>query len=521
MSARNSTIIIATGINIDKNYNNTLALSQADIQALCSSNAVYSGSDYSFLRTEDRIKVQAPFSQIFNANYCVIINQGVRQFFFIDEVKYIADATTEIRVTEDVITTYKHLGFRSVFVERQHTQNDNIPNLANETINFERFVRNELTEIDVTPIKVCAEYSEYMEEDGTFYRTTDDRIPAPERGGMVNTGLPYNVPSMMYRHKGYMGDEDTSATVTLNTQGLENICDTAFAYNAEGHGSSLLGVKTYPRAGRSGTTVSALTSLDGYTPKNNKCLQYPYYYINLSNNAGKANVLKPEMFDSSNGFVFQTDTCVQGVPNSFCYPKFYNKQDNAIDFGVNINNFPQLPMTVDSYSGYLAQRGSEAMAGVAGSGVVGAVGLVAGLATGNPIAIGGAVASLAQSAASAISSVAFQPDNKGDGVVGRASADFLNLAIGMFKFRIEQMTVTSQDAKRIDDYFSAYGYAQNEIQAIQTTNPRFHCHYVKTLAGEAVIEGIPHAKADIINNAFAKGITFWDSNDSVGNYNLK
>lgn len=526
MSNRDSILSIATNIKMDKDYSNTLALSQNEIVALINSTGynLYYGNDYMFLRTENKIKVQAAFSELFNANYCYIVNQGIIQFFFIDNVEYIADATTEITVTEDVLTTYKNRGFGVVYVERQHTQDDNILNLAQEKINFERYTRNKVKEIDVTPTKVMAEFSEYLEDsvgDPIFRPTTYPTIPQAERAGMTETGLIKDAPSMLYRAKGYIADPDTSDLITLNDGGLDRISTQMYDFNIHGHGSSLLGVKTYPPSGIIGTTTAALTDLDGYTPKNNKCLQYPYYYINFTNNKGNSNILKPEMFENRNSFAFSCANCCHGVVQSFAYPKQYNGQVDAWDFGLVIDNFPQLPLTVDSYAQYMAQRGNTAVAGVGSAAVAGGIGLIAGVATMNPLlAVGGAMG-IASAVGDVISSAAFTPDNAGDGVIGRATGDFLNYCMDNFKFRIEHMTITAQDAKRIDDYFSAYGYAQNEIQQISVTNPRFYCHHVKTMSGEAVIEGIPHAKADIINRAFSRGITFWDSNENVGNYNLK
>ena len=100
MSSRTSIICISKGINIDKNYKHTLALTSNNIKSLCSSgnHQLYYGNDYSFLRPEGRIKVQVSYSQLFEAHYCYITNQGKTQFFFIDEIIYIADNTTELKL---------------------------------------------------------------------------------------------------------------------------------------------------------------------------------------------------------------------------------------------------------------------------------------------------------------------------------------------------------------------------------------------------------------------------------------
>ena len=521
MSNRNSEIIIAKNINISKDYSHVLAISKNDLISLVQngSHMLYRALDYSFLRDNNRIKLQVNYNTIQAGNFCVIINREFNgyepYFYFIDEVIYVSDNVTEIKITEDIFDTYRPDSFNSAYVERQHTQNDNIVNLVNEDINFERYKRNSLDIIDVTPTKIMAEYSEYLEEDvgsgDVFLPTSETTIPEAERAGLVDTGLRKPAPSMLWRNKGYIGDSDTSDMNTLTANGIRVICETHNAYNKLGHGGSLLGVKTYPKSGFQSLTCDKLSALDGYIPVNKKLLQYPYYYINFSNNKGQSNMLKPEMF-SSEQVNFQCAKCCHGIAQSFAYPLNYNGQNEALDFGLVIDNYPQLPMTVDSYSSYMGQRGSQIMAGVAGTAVMGAIGL----ATGNPLAL----ASSAMSATSALTGLAFHPDNQGDGVVGRATGDFMNYCLDNFKFRIEHMTLTAQDAKRVDDYFTKFGYKQNEIQVIRTTNPRFNWHYVKTYANEVVVSGIPHAKADVINQAFSRGITFWNNNEDVGNYTI-
>lgn len=505
MSARNSIICIARNIRIDSNYRNTLALSQGEIMSLCQSNSVYMGSDYSFIRAENRIKVQASFSQVFPGNYCYIQNQGVLQFFFVKEVKYVADATTEIIVEEDVLTTYKNAGFNSVYVQRQHTQDDTVLNLAQEKINFDRYVCNFASEVDVYPDEVICNYSEVWTGGDNFESPTSAQIMADlDKAGMKTlNGMDMPVPSMMYtQRRGF------------SQAAIEGAVDHFFnGFVKTNHQSSLLGVTSAKSSGHVVHYSGIQQSLDGYTPKNRKCLQYPYYYINFTNCRGQSNKLKPELFDSEGFYKFQVYSIDVGQPLSMSYPMQYAGVQEAVNYALTID-YPQIPMAVDSYSTYMGQRGSEVMSGVVGSAITAGLGVV----TGNPMA---AITGAAGTVASSMSALAFKPDNQGDGVIGSSTANYLNLGINNFKFRVEHMTITAQDAKRIDDYFTAYGYAQNEIQQVQVTNPRFHCHHVQTMSGECVIEGIPHDKADIINNAFAQGITFWDSNDTVGNYSPK
>ena len=498
MSAKNSIICIAKDINIDRNYKNTLALSSSAIAGLMESGGhnLYYGSDYSFLRTERRIKVQTSFSQIFSGNYCYIVNQGIRQFFFIDQINYIADNTTEIFVTEDVLTTYKHNGFNNAYCERQHPQTDNrYSNTISEPLQPSNYMRNGSVSMDVSPTDFKALFSEAWRTDGTF-----GPVPAEEVGilnqNQINT-----------LH--IVGGEITPA-------GLQTFVAYYDNYIRAGKGGDLVALYTRPTPRQGAFTVTDITDFDGYTPKNNKLFNYPYSILHMTNNAGSTIDLKPELLGSRN---FKYVCADNGKAQSFCYPENYMNRPDNTDYGLLIENYPSIPIAVDSYTEWLGQAQNGLAEGLT-SGV-----LMAGLSIAlAPVTGGMSLAGLAGVATSAVGSsieMATHIDNTPDTVKGRASGSIINMALNNYMFTVERQTCTREQAERIDDFFTRFGYAQNKIMPISQTNPRFHCHYVKTASGECVIHGIPHEKQDIINNAFNSGVTFWDSNDSIGNYNLK
>ena len=72
------------------------------------------------------------------------------------------------------------------------------------------------------------------------------------------------------------------------------------------------------------------------------------------------------------------------------------------------------------------------------------------------------------------------------------------------------------EAKRIDDFFSCYGYAINKVKAPNLTG-RQYWNFVQT--ENAVIAGnMPASSKDAISRIFDSGITFWHNGDNVGNY---
>ena len=74
------------------------------------------------------------------------------------------------------------------------------------------------------------------------------------------------------------------------------------------------------------------------------------------------------------------------------------------------------------------------------------------------------------------------------------------------------------DARRIDDFFSVYGYACGCVK-VPNRNARPHWTYVKT--ADINLEGnCPSEDLDAISNIYNNGITFWRNPSEVGNYSL-
>ena len=51
--ARNSKVIIARDIKVDRDYKNVLTYTEAQMLSLCQTNAVYSNSTYEFLKENE------------------------------------------------------------------------------------------------------------------------------------------------------------------------------------------------------------------------------------------------------------------------------------------------------------------------------------------------------------------------------------------------------------------------------------------------------------------------------------
>ena len=132
MSTLQSKIRICKGIKLDKEYNNVVNYTVANLLALCESqdHLVASANDYSFIRARGTISTNFTYSDCLKCNYMAFQNKDYDNkwfFAFIDDVKFISDGCTEIEYTVDAWSTfYNDLTIDNCFVIREHTNNDAI-----------------------------------------------------------------------------------------------------------------------------------------------------------------------------------------------------------------------------------------------------------------------------------------------------------------------------------------------------------------------------------------------------------
>lgn len=504
MSTRNNQVILCNNINNSRDYSHVINFNVNDMWNLCVTNAVYSGNDFSIIRhTEGKIKIQVAFNIAQTADYIAIKDTSLSNkiyFGWVDDIEYISDRCTEITFTVDQWATWRgQMSFNRAYVERQHQSVDTFgSNLEPEPIQVDTYVTNVYGEISANPDRWRAVLSEVREG--------EDQYVAPDFGYMDAEGLPHTM-------------EEWDAPLTGDILGIPSLrwFSTSFGnYVKEGHGESLLGLSMYHSTGDDQTLIlPRLTSLDGHVPVNNKCLQYPFCVTKLSNNAGAVNLLKPELFGTTNqNFRMLSVNC--GVGQSACRPLNYAGMAQNWDHAVTINDYPQIPVPVDSYKMWMGQNKvltQQAVGRAINGGITSAL---SNLATGNIFgAIMGGVSGAIQ-AAEIQYAYDNHPDNAGDSVIGRAGGNYVNISAEKMCYTIEQQSVKRVKAAVIDSFFTRYGYAQNKVMQVSTNNDRFNHHYVKIASGECALRGpIPRIAFDTINKAFQRGITIHQSNTTT------
>lgn len=303
-----------------------------------------------------------------------------------------------------------------------------------------------------------------------------------------------------------------------------------------GEGTTITGV--YVLGGSATATTQNLTStptsIDGYTPKNQKLRQYPFLYLGFNPTHGSEKVFRYENFTNGTpSFKFISE--VNPNPTVNIIPQNYRGQsgDSLSDL-ASLNGYPQLGSKVDVYNSWLAEnsgiinvetakREQFAKLDQVGNtvGLFGSLGGMLGTAfSGGGTQTAGGVGGLTNAAIKMekdalnydyyvqdlqkqVERQQILPDQ-----VSLGGSNATLLGYGLIDNNIfTRYGVKSQFAQRIDQYFDMYGYKTNKLK-IPNINNRPNWNYVKT-AGINLLGDIPEADLQRIKSLFNEGITLW------------
>ena len=539
---RNSIVILAKDIGMDKEYQNIIDYSENQIVSLCRSNAhlVAEQNNYSFLNIgENKISVGIPYATCLQANYIAMQNPYYSNkwfFAFIDSVEYSSEKSTIISYTVDEISTWwsywEHI---QCFVEREHVNDDT---LGKHTIpegleNGEYKINN-------------VDYDTINSNLTIIMATTTDPNDNISRVGKYN-GIPSGV--------GYYRYDDMGTSTTPAPAGTLLYAMNQLASNAAS--DAIVGMFLAPKWLCGGTSSSApiivansnspsysymyvprITTLDGYTPKNKKCLCFPYCFIEISNNVGQANALYQEVWDldtTENGMQLTIVGALTPGCSIRCYPNKYNGTIANMEEGISLGKFPQLNWNTDQYTNWLTANGvsigcvklNAEQAGIAsgiiqmgagallgGAGIAGGVGARAGAST-MVSGFSEVLGTMKESYRHSLIPNTFSGSlNNGDVIT----------SAGTNRFIVYTKTIHREYAESIDQFFTKFGYKVNSLKVPNFTG-RTYWNYIKIAGGEIIGKSnqsisVPESSMDTINAVFRKGTTIWHNHDNIGNYSL-
>ena len=500
-------------------------------------------TDFTYQRKDGTVRFPAVFEDIRNYNYCMYKNVAYANkwfYCFIDKMTYVNDEVTEIKLRTDVWQTWQlSLTYKQSFVEREHATDDSIgANTLDEGINTGEFMINGFTNKTI-----CA-----PDTGGAYIVLSVTESP------IMKDGNPIDSPMITRMYNGivsgtYLYLFDYSAA------GLTSLNQFINWYDSKGKGGAIASVFAIPKtaypaasvvhtqlSGRNNpfampvefyslvtatgatdmgtTTLSINSTLNGYTPKNNKLYCYPYNFILATNNRNVTNVYHYEDFSNPSSVSFKYNGVVTEGSSVKCYPLNYKKNNTNLSgysFGIDMQPTPTFSWTNDMY---LNWKAGNSWNGVVNQGINvsnsalldnnqsvqqyqgGALGMLGDFVEGAGNFVGSMVSAVTNTISGASHKASILPDQ----VNGQTTGD-VNFAIGRCGFTFYKMSVRYEMARIIDEYFTMFGYKVARVKHINIKTRRYW-NYIKCIQPN-ILGDIPQEDMNEIKSMFTNGVTFW------------
>lgn len=471
-------------------------------------------------------------------------NEGI-YYVFIDSVKALNAYTLEVSFTVDNVMTYYSTGLVNLgecLVERETVSDDTVgKHIEPENIPLGEYIyANGVSYLyGLTDMCICVQFftpdagedvnGELL--DGIFsggtirvYPTTTGAVGQIKsilttflKSGKADDILMYMAPSAIMN--GQSG-------VTTNSDGSTTIPDEGVVYTNKGSATSINYILSTATRGES-------IGEDNYTPKNKKLFTYPYNFLRVTNNNGGILDLRYEFFLNNPEFIAR----ICGAPpvTVTLTPTAYGGSGTRNpDLMLSLSDYPLCSWSADSFSRWVASnRGQLALSLMSG---------VASMAGGAAMMVGSNAAGLtsqagatalnasegqgAKSGKTGLDSIigvmagAVDASRQGSYISGTRTNGNLQFSSGTMNFSYGRMSVTSAQAKVIDNYFSLYGYAVN-IAKKPSPNNRKKFDFIKTRganigAGNASISEAPNNAIEEIISVLDAGAWFIHSPNTGG-----
>lgn len=556
-ATRHTNFTFYSNVNLTMRTNDTFYFADRAAQAtFFATKVLVSSTDCSYQRdTVNRVRVNKSFSTIYKCDYLSFINtdyENKRFYAFVTGCNYINDNVTELTFVIDVIQTwFLDLTLKPCFIERQHALSDNIgDNIIPESVSLGELVDASITTaIDTkTCVVVVASFDMKTYIQSGFVTKTTPNIAV--RAGIYDTldiGWFYS---------------DIAGTPAAAGSGLAIFFSNVLSGQGGVTVDDIINVYIYPKIGISyDSTVGAVTvpgaststdldnyyvgapiipqnqsfparptTIDGYTPNNNKLFTYPYCLLHVTNNDGSAIDLKYEKFrDGNNAIIanpqFKIFGTTTGEAKIRLVPQQYLGETSTVEdfeFGIDSAPFPTVAMRGDAYVLYLAQNKNriqnkyEVMRNQAIRSVKDT--MLGGLRS---LDLAGTINSYSNTAGGFFDNISQIEAGYRDNEIAPATASGisgvgLNYQNGRKDFSLITKTVDRVHAKMIDDYFTLFGYAKN-IVALPNVHARTRYTFVKTQG--CILHGTaPMDVKNTIAGLFDSGIRFWADQARIGDF---
>lgn len=488
-------------------------------------------SDYTYQRVDNSIVVPFNAEQLYGYNYCMFknANYGSKWFYaFIVNTEYVNPESTRLTLATDIMQTwFLDCEVHACYVEREHVNDDSIgAHVKDEGMSTGEMVCT-YEDYDESPLYTCVSCAVEPSADGTYVNnggdvyegvtcgtalTVFDAVPGQQLGEFRNfmQALADN------------GQQDAIAAIYM----VPGYVLPGLSSKDDGWGAWVKGDNEPARSDEVSYELG-FTTLDGYTPKNNKLYCYPFEYGEMTNLTGGNQQFALEFWSNKGTMSFRRTGGVDRSAGMVYVPLGYNGLDVNWEAAVNMPPYPTCSWVYQTYQNEWGQ--SQVY--------IDKYNLRYNSLTDPPTAVTGMnmaanmlsaawnrdVGGLITSAAEGIDSLRTiqedlqrrqrQPNTERGGT--NSSVTLAN--VGGYKLGIRKWTVRREIAEQIDSFFSMYGYNVSTIKVPNLTG-RESWNYVKT-QGANIVGKVPAPALRDINALFDRGITFWH-HDAVGAYEL-
>lgn len=471
------------------------------------------------------MKVEIPVESLYDCSYLMFQNSafGNKWFYaFITNVEYVNNVTSSITYEIDVLQTwYFDYYVAPSYVEREHSATDAVArNLVPENLD-----KGELMYIPYASEPAFDRYKVVVE---TSFEYDASQLPPTINTRNISPEYYNGVPAMtnLYEFSDMYDLQQFVNYVAIAgaTAGIVSAYVVPYSVNINGS-SDQQDTWTYDR-----TYSVSYHDLDGYVPKNNKLFTYPYNFIVVDDNNGNKNTYRYEHFSlGATSVTFRLYASAGGGFEMAIVPMNYNQSDatrwnrttggyenrGAVIDKMVLSAFPEVAVATDTYKAWKAMHSNQLNFNYAKGIIDTGLGLssIIGLAD----FVRGGQSHLRSGLETIFGQIAQEQDMKvlPQTVQGQQGIN-VNLATGIFGFRIYRAMVRPEEAKIIDDYFSLYGYATHKVKT-PNQHVRQNWTYTKTV-GAQIIGNMPADDKAVIADIFDKGITWWSNGDNLGNY---
>lgn len=455
-------------------------------------------------------RVEAAYGTVYKTCYMRFKNTNFANkwfYAFVTSVEYINNEVTQINFELDVMTTWMgEFELLECYVERNHSNTDDAgDNIVPEPFSFNDYVTQDnhwlMNSNLLSPIVIIAYAFSGLEHaqdgvlrDGIFSGLGLKAFRATNLIGINDfigrfAGKPDSIVAM------YMCPANClEVNIPATGEGVE------LTSTSSGRHIDYVASRIYNR----------VTPLDGYVPRNQKLLTYPFNFCNITNNQGTSIIAKYEYANLQiKTRVYMT--CLQPVSQLLKLIEYKNSDDGPYetDFPPYFNDsllltgFPVCTWTSDAFIAW-AMQNAIPYAVQAGSSVL--------MSTVNPVA--GAMNAI--NTISNILSGTYQAAISPDIVKGNQAPGNVVFSAELMDFGISRMSVNAQVAEQLDKYFDQFGYAYNQWRMPQMASRPYWC-YLKTV--DCKIHGqIPADDTAKIEKIIDTGIRFWRNPLYIGRY---